>query len=284
VFRDVANGVSFIERWALRLPMLRPNGPTPRPARRRQDLTDLHVSGIDESGGIVLSASWPDGTSWRLPMTGVAGTVVRRSGGEPVPFAIVSVDGTKDTVVADATGAFMLTPMVPGRYLIAAADTTLHAFAAPRGTNRTVDVPRDALTLTRFEVAPILGVLNDLCSSQRRRGDDQPETTTIVGRVVLPDSLIGRSPTVRGTWQAEYNLGGPVTTGAGLAVTTAEQVSTVDALGRFVLCGVADARRVQLRVAAGNFSADTTVKVQTGSFTTIEWRPTSLNSAMGKRQ
>ncbi len=271
VFRDVANGVSFIERWVLRLPILRPNGPTSRSARRRQEVTELHVTGIDESGGMVLATSWPDGTSWNLPMTGVAGTVVQRSGGERVPFAIVSVDGTKDTVVADATGAFMLTPMVPGRYLIAATDTTLHAFAAPRGTNRTVDVPRDALTVTRFEVAPILGVLNDLCSNQRHRRDDTRETTTIVGRVVLPDSLTERGPTVRGTWQADY------TVGAGVAITTGEQVSTVDALGRFALCGVAVTRRLQLRVSAGNVSADTTVKPLPGSFTAVDWRPGRLN-------
>ena len=95
-FRTAANGISFIERWYLRLPILEavttttnasnarlPGEIVMRPPRR-QDRNDVRVSQVVQSGGVVLDASWADGTSWRDTPTGIKGVVKQTGGDQPL--------------------------------------------------------------------------------------------------------------------------------------------------------------------------------------------------------
>jgi len=86
-FRSVANGVSFIDWWWLRLPVLvgvprltTSTGATSSPpSTRRQDRRDLRADEIQESGGQVLESTWSDGVKWREPPSGIAGAVTQRA-------------------------------------------------------------------------------------------------------------------------------------------------------------------------------------------------------------
>jgi hypothetical protein len=58
-------------------------------------------------------------------------------------------------------------------------------------------------------------------------------------------------------------------------VTVAEQKSTVDDAGRFIVCGVAIDRPIQLRLSVRDSKlADTTFSARNDTFTSIEWRIT----------
>jgi hypothetical protein len=55
-------------------------------------------------------------------------------------------------------------------------------------------------------------------------------------------------------------------------IDNAEQTSTLDAQGRFVICGVARDRPIHLRLVDGDYTADTVVKASDTQFQQIEWR------------
>jgi hypothetical protein len=269
-FRNVSNGVSFIQWWSLRLPVLtqvmRSIATTPlAPAARRQDRRDMRATEIQESGGQVLQAKWQDGTSWREEPTGITGTLTQRSGTTPIPNALVTLTGTADTTSTDDQGNFSLTTMVPGRYSVVVADTTLGAFTPPRTESRVVDVRRGQVTELRAQLTSARDAIAQICRGQRLL----PHTTTIAGRVILPDGSPPSDGVVRATWQSDYGLGGDV-----VSIASAERSITLDSEGRFLLCGVVLERPVNLRLTSRAGIADTTVRSYETLLKSVEWRPT----------
>ena len=128
-FHSAPNGVSFVERWFIDVPMLRVTSGAAgsvSPGRDASSQAD-HVTVVATwvSGGSVVSTRWRDGTSWSDAPTGISGVVTEKDTSHPVAGALVSIDGTRDTVSTDSLGRFDFTPMVPGRYLLRIADTTL---------------------------------------------------------------------------------------------------------------------------------------------------------------
>jgi Carboxypeptidase regulatory-like domain len=272
-FVTVPNGISFVERWVLHLvnmEVLHLRAPVSEQLafkpRRRRDRTDLRATNIDETGGQVLAADWPDGTRWRAPETGVTGHVVQTDAGVPVAHALVSVTGSADTVETDAQGAFSFRRMVPGRYELVAADTTISAHVPARRVLQVVDVPRDRVVEVRLKVPPLTDLLADLCENQRRPRN----STAILGHVIPDGRALPKGATIFAKWQAFENSGvGRIPTG----VTTTQQTVEIDDSGRFIVCGVAVDRPVQLRLNVGDVRmADTTFYSTGGTFSTIAWR------------
>jgi len=265
-FRSVPNGVSFVERWALRLAIL---GPGPRPSgaplrRNRADRDDLVAKEVQETGGQVINAGWLDGTIWRDSTTGLRGTITERGTGKPIANAIVKVLATSDTLVTDDHGTFELWPMVPGKYMIEVVDTSLAMFSAPRVDSRSVEVTRGRIADFRASVLGASDVIGRLCKEKPER-----LTTTFAGRVVLPkDAPPGRRD-IEVTWQADF--GGYI--GIYVTTETARREMQLDDGGRFSVCGVSIDRPVKLKLVVGGQVADTTVKLPEGPYSILEWRP-----------
>lgn len=275
-FRNMSNGVSFIERWNLRLPIMEAipfiagSGRSARSSLRRQDNVDVRITEILDAGGQVLSATWPDKTSWREGPSGIVGTVTQQVTNRALPFALITLAGTADTVMADARGEFTMTPVLPGRYTIVVADTTLEGFAEPRVESRRIDVARGAFTKHNAQFESTTGVLAKACAGQKIR----PHTTTLIGHVLLPDGTAPRRATVRATWQADYNGGSTVEVKGGpVTVTNGQQDADVDDHGRFLVCGVALERPIRLRFTVGSSSADTTLVAYDSLVKSVEWKP-----------
>jgi hypothetical protein len=274
-FRTVANGVSFIEWWLIRLPSLtlaRAVGAPPIPARR-QDRLAARVAEIHESGGQVTAASWNDGTAWHQRPTAIVGTAVQRDGGIPAANAAATLVGTGDTTVAGTDGQFAFARVVPGKYNLTVIDTTLHAFASDRVDTRPVDVVRGEISNVRLVLAPLADVIADLCRGQKVRDG----TSTLIGRVALPLDSSARGARIRASWQGNFNGGTPVHVDAGAArsvtIDNAAQDIDVDDAGHFVVCGVARGRPIQLRFVRGGATADTVVFVRDSLMKTVEWMP-----------
>jgi hypothetical protein len=274
-FRSMENGASFIEQWALRLPVMErlivvPVGPSaPFDAHRRQARVGLHVAELVESGGEVLGAAWADGTSWHAPNTGLTGSIAQRGTNAPVPFALVTLTGTVDTVTADAHGKFALAPMVPGRYTVVVADTTLSRFTAARVASRVMEVRRDSVVQLSQTMQSLDDVIAGLCKDQHARQD----TSIIVGHLSTPGGADLRDVEVRATWT---DIAGP--SGAGVAVRTADFRSSVDSKGRFLICGAGRGKSVHLTVTRNGVASDTTVVTADNSFTPVDWRPAVRSS------
>ena len=270
-FRSVSNGVSFIQWWSLRLPVLTqvtrpsPTASTPFPiTSRRQDRRDLRATEIHESGGQVLQAKWQDGTNWREEPTGITGSVAQRGGAAPIPNALVTLTGTADTTSTDDRGDFSLTAMVPGRYSVVVADTTLGAFTPPRTESHVVDVRRGQVTEVRAQLLSARDAIAQICRGQKLL----PNTTTIAGRVLLPGGSPPPAGVVRATWQSDYGAVGDL-----ISIASAERSITLDSEGRFLLCGVALERPVHLVLTSSAGVADTTVRSYETLLKSVDWRP-----------
>jgi len=274
-FRTVANGVSFIEWWVIRLPSLtlvRATAATPIPVRR-QDRVAARVAEIHENGGQVAAVTWNDGTAWHQRPTAIVGTAVQRDRGIPAANAVATLVGTGDTTLTGADGQFTFARVVPGKYNLTVIDTTLHAFASDRVETRPVDVVRGEISNVRLALAPLVDVIADLCRGQKVRDG----TSTLIGRVALPLDSSVRGARVRASWQGNFNGGTPVHVddGASRSVTidNAAQDIDVDDAGHFVVCGVARGRPIQLRFVRGGATADTVVFVRDSLIKPVEWMP-----------
>jgi len=275
-FRTMENGLTFIERWRLRLATLlvaeRSRDVASGIPNERRNRADFRVADLRESGGVVLAARWPDGTDWRDSLSGLTGSVVQLHLPISIPAALVSLSGASAETQTSANGSFELSPVVPGRYTVVVTDTTLAEYAAPRSTKLTADIVRGRLTTIRVELPPLVDVIRDVCREQRMpRG-----TSIIIGRVILPGAA-RPSGRVLARWQANYNNGSPVTSengvGRAVAVNGAEQRVDLDDEGHFVVCGVARERPIHLRYMENERFADTTVVVADTLMHRLEWRP-----------
>lgn len=264
-FQTIVNGVSFIQWWNIRLALLRAPQLNSNARRaqsmgppRRTDMTELRLDQIFDAGGMVLDASWPDGTKWSAPRSVVSGVVTSKGNGMPVASALVDLQGTPDSVRTDSTGHFRI-ETVPGRYILEAADTALASFVAPRSQSTPVEISRGGEAVAHLEVAPFQKAVDEIC-----RGEPLPlGSAMITGAVVFPGQ-IPASVDVKAMFQH-------------ITETDVQQNtvrSTLDDRGRFVVCGVPRDRKVHLTVEVGQkVVADTSVIVPLVGFSTqVLWR------------
>lgn len=250
-FRTMSNGVSFIDRWNLRLAGLQPPPPgvhhnaAPGTKVRRTDLSELRLRELVDAGGVVLTASWPDGTRFDAVKSSVSGVVVGKGNGEPVRGAIVSLTGTPDTVKTDSAGHFQIETL-PGKYLLQATDTTLGTFAEPRSQSMPVEIRLGADATARLEVTPWVIDCHGQPAASLGSG-------LIVGAVAMNAGELPRNAFVEATFQHIRDTD---------FITTRRQISLDDG-GRFVVCGTPLDRKVHLSLQTSKGAiADTSVVVR----------------------
>jgi protocatechuate 3,4-dioxygenase beta subunit len=252
-FEVMPNGAPMITRWTIRSAVLAVEAPiTPANVRRRppdrRDRTDVRVLSWREEGGAVAAATWPDGRIWRGVLRTIAGKLVGELG-RPVAGARVWLWNAPDTVASDSTGAYAFTAVLPGVYLIYAADSSLARVNLPQG-RRIVDVRdndhRDAAVL----VVPRRYTVTTRCKGQKFA----PESGVLLGRVVDPSGEPVAAASIEVRWTSPASAGRP----------RPDRSLTADDDGRFAVCGVPLGATVRLR-AAGD-----------GQATDVEWTQSSL--------
>jgi Carboxypeptidase regulatory-like domain len=280
-FHTMPNGVVFIEQWVMRIPVMSPLPPAIRSATRvdvredtrRTERLDLQVVEVREKGGEVVNAAWPDSTRWAAPTSRATGRLVEQGTGRPMENAMINLRGTADTVTTDADGGFSLWPVVPGHYVLDAADTTLVDYAPARTVSRSIDVRRARQTDVALELPPAIESLRQLC-----KGYKLPDRSSIVvGRLTAPDGRPLGDAEVRAAWQADYKgtvrIDRATETATGdLGVLAAQQVVSVDPEGRFRVCGVVRERPIRLQAnAKGTLLGDTIVTVYDSLVKRVKW-------------
>jgi hypothetical protein len=272
-FRTMPNGIAFIERWHLLLPLLgvpREVANYPRrdlsspykPPPKRQDRHSARVAEMIEAGGMVLEAVWPDGDRWYDPPTAITGVVAQGRSEVGLPNARVILAGTTDTTISDGQGRFTFTPVVPGTYTVVAVDSTLHDFVPERTEQHDVTVRRGEVAVTRLRLASIASTVAGVC-----HGLPVPEgTSVLVGHLTLPDSIDRHQVRVHAEWQ-DFSM-------AIVAVRNVTQDVEPDWESRFLVCGVERERPVKLQLSLQHtILADTTVSAGPGIFLVpVNWR------------
>ncbi|HTI64756.1 MAG TPA: carboxypeptidase-like regulatory domain-containing protein [Gemmatimonadaceae bacterium] len=228
-FETMPNGTAMITRWAIRTAVLAIDAPlTPMLAARRErdrrDRNDVRVVEWREEGGVVVSAAWPNGQRWRAPLRRISGTLVGELGRGLVGVR-VWLANAPDTVISDSTGTYAFNGVLPGTYLVMAADSALAAVDLVQG-RRAVDVRAgDHLEASILVVPPRM-----IVASRCRKQSMPPATGALLGRVVDAAGAAIADASIEAIWSQPAN-------GAGEQAQPDRAVKSDDA-GRFAICGV----------------------------------------------
>ncbi len=160
-FREMPTGVSFIDRWSLRLV----SGADVSDDARRAAAggSSSYASStfgtpprsvapaVQEIGGELAQVTWPDGRTWQAPL-GVWRLHLTDLHGHPAAGAVATIPHTDYAGTADSTGTIVLTDLLPGPYTAAIVDPLLASLGPSHTTERHVVVTRDSTIDSRFTV------------------------------------------------------------------------------------------------------------------------------------
>lgn len=140
-FRDVANGVVFIDRWFIRLP------------EQQHEIAATVTTwwAETESGGEVARASWPDGASWKNSL-GTLTMLALKHDSTSAPGTAVRLVDTDYLGVADTNGNIRIADLLPGPYRVAVIDTILAAVHIVPVPIFAFSAARDSTVSHAFEV------------------------------------------------------------------------------------------------------------------------------------
>ena len=246
-FELMPNGTPMITRWTIRAAVLAveapPNRVFARPrARDRRDRTDVQLVEWREEGGVVASARWPNGQVWRAALRRISGTLVGQLG-RPVVGARVWLSNAPDTAVSDSSGIYALDDVLPGVYLVLAADSALADVGIVQG-RRAVDVRTGDHLEASILVVPRQQIVGSRC-----RGQPMPARTgAMLGRVVDASGTPLSDIRIEAAWSepASPDAAGP----------RPDRVTMSDDEGRFAICGAPLGGGVRLRATSGQRTGD----------------------------
>lgn len=255
-FHSMANGVVFIDEWKLRLPVLQ------RSERRVSagylggaPVTEAttRVTQMGETGGYVLSATWPGQLHFQSALKPYAGRVKEEGTGRPLAGALVVLEATGDTLVADSAGRFELFPLLPGRYVVRTADTTFARYVAPRYSRGEVVIEPGRAVVAEFALPVRADAVQSLCG----RAERSSTLSVLLGRIAdtIDTVRLPRDLRVEASWVKEGSI-----------MLRETQTVSLDDAGRFSLCGVPREKAILLTTKrVGAVVADTTVHIHRDS-------------------
>src|SRR6185503_6092434 len=252
-FKEMRPGVVFIDRWSIRIAVLTvddvrmPEIPRVRSRRFMMRLLSVH-----ESGGEVVSAAWADGIRWHNTLGQIAGRLTERGSARPSIGQRIQLLSSPDTVVTDSLGRFQFTDLVPGPYVVAAADTRYASYGLGARDEKDVIVERGATTAVALSMPPLADRIRDYCRGAGIVVDDTAHAGTILGRILLPDGSPANNAIVDARRLGPGEGMGDVIPSFGPMSNKADRLRT----GTFIICGVERGRTMLFRIAHPH--ADTT--------------------------
>lgn len=239
-FATLRNGMTFIDDWLIRV--------------GRGGYVDgdrfARLLDVQEHGGMIVSAVWPDSTSWTSALPRVAGDVATKGARSAARGIRVSLRGTDLETTTDAHGHFELGDVLPGPYELRAIDADLAPFDIIDPVTRRIIVGDSTPAAMHLEVPSRTALAAELCDADRA----SDSASTILLRVVDTAGQHAKAADVIAEW-----------TPPGVnqqAASGAARAGSADSEGRVVLCALP--RRQALRLRArndGGFLADTAIQL-----------------------
>ena len=274
IFRVMPNGAPMIERWRIRSALLRadetlhPSAVYRRPPDR-PERHDVTLTGYSEVGGAVASATWPDGKKWKAPLPRISGRVTLANG-QPADAARVWLEDTSDSTTTAADGSFSFPPVMPGRYFVLAADTTLAKIGIIRGWGGAIVGPGDSASVDVYYSG-----MSELIKGECKDQSIPDGTGVMFGRLKDEDG----SPLSDGRVAATWSNDAP-----GNGRSKPDRVQNADEEGRFAICGAPLDRPVRLRAKRDDVQVDANVKMS-GNVTALVLvlRPQNTHAGLPRR-
>lgn len=260
-FASMPNGVVFIANWTLRLPA--PDTSRQRAINRAGRViisSFARVTHSSETGGTVLRADWADSSHYASPLKTIDGTITERGTQTPMANAFVALQASGEAYFTDSLGRFSMYPILPGRYMVDAADTTLAEYVPPRLSPFEINVaPGRVLAPLHLELQSRKDAIRALCT-----GFEVPDAATLLGRLADSGGTSKVPDDVRIV--AEWLQSGSTN-------KRETQTVSVDEKGRFSVCGIPRERAVLLTAThKGIRYADTPVAISaTAVIEAMEW-------------
>lgn len=174
-FKTLPNGVTFIDRWRLRLV----GAPNPEVTGGQRTVQRY---AIREVGGELAEARWPDGERWQAPLTSLQLNVVTRKG-RPAEGASVALIGTNYRAIADVNGRAIIPNVLPGQYGVLVGEPRLQPIRLDLPANKTVTARRASTVIARVVMPVAEAYLGILCRSV----DPDNEGIRVLGRAMTPN-------------------------------------------------------------------------------------------------
>ncbi|MFI5227875.1 MAG: carboxypeptidase regulatory-like domain-containing protein [Gemmatimonadales bacterium] len=219
-------GFAVIDRWNLHLPAIARVEPRDKNGARTTGIPESRVDVIHDIGALVTTAAWPDGTSWRVPLGTIRGTVISSAEGRPARNALVWLPGSDYAARTDSSGTFALNRLFPGPYLVFAADSAVAAMGIPENAPLHMDVDTAAATEIAIRLPSVHDYVAQTCDSLGVEGLRHPGQGEIfvVGQILLADGAPAEHAAFDARWFPRADI------------DQWHQAGTADSLGTFRLC------------------------------------------------
>jgi hypothetical protein len=181
-FTEMPNGVVFVNRWTLRLVDV-PGGLTG--GTRTSGMLTLSGSVVQNGGGEVAHASWPDGTKYDAFLSALRLTV-KTPAGHPAVGRWLNLLETSYQKQIDTSGIFEIPDLLPGPYRLVVREPAL----APLGLDSIATGFRfTAERGKRYVANVVLPSLEDWVKDRCKEGSRSGEigSTLILARVMYSD-------------------------------------------------------------------------------------------------
>lgn len=260
------NGATFIDEWFIRIPIIAPVSTGSARFNEggvvRSRSSEYRSSGVYIAGGVISAARWSDSSAWEVPPTGITGVVIDHGSGEAVANAVITFEGTTDTLVTDSLGRFGNQQMLPGTYRMVTSDTTLVALGRDRSDRRTVVVRKARVIEQRIELPAIQESIAQLCDKPRSASNP----AMLAGRIVFSSPASARSARVHVSWRLTDSRLGT------LRLSELTREAEVDSRGRFVVCALPLDQRLDLHLSYDGGQADTSIVIHGTYVGSLDWR------------
>jgi hypothetical protein len=179
-FREVANGITLVDRWALRLVSgRRVVGLTGATLPSAETLLGGRTSRFyaTEIGGELAEAAWPDGYTWTAPLGTLKLHAVTPTG-MPAEGRTVRLDGTDYQGTTDSFGVLELKRLLPGPYSASVVEPRLAVLGVSMATPLRFVAARDSTVEARVEVGTAEDFVARRCLADQARNHTIDTTGT----------------------------------------------------------------------------------------------------------
>jgi hypothetical protein len=188
-FREMPNGVVIIDRWSLRLPVIRIDSIYNRGTR---EYIATEVVDAQETGGEVAQIQWPSSPAWNASL-GTLRVQAMTHSKTPAVGASVRLDNTSYSARADSSGSITLTRLLPGPYKLVAVDTQLESIGVSLATSIVFIAVRDSVHRRELVVPTANDYVAERCTHDAKWYRTMPRprggTVWMIGRVVGADNV-----------------------------------------------------------------------------------------------
>ncbi|HWJ16316.1 MAG TPA: carboxypeptidase-like regulatory domain-containing protein, partial [Gemmatimonadaceae bacterium] len=188
-FHEMPNGVVFIDRWSLRLPVVRNDSVY---SSRRHEYTPQQWVDTQESGGEVAQAQWPASPAWH----GSLGTLKLQAfnaAKRPAVGAHVRLDSTSYESRVDSSGQVTITRLLPGPYRLVVVDSALEPLAISLTTSIAFTAARDSVHRAQLVVQTANEYVMERCIHDAKWYRAMPRrdrgVVWMIGRIVGADNV-----------------------------------------------------------------------------------------------